>query len=304
MKLPRDFIGYGRNPPKFEWPNGARLAVNIVVNYEEGAERSPLDGDPEREAASESVFPVPPGEREIHQESVYEYGSRVGIYRIIDLFDKYQVKPTLYACALALERNPPVTREFVDRQYDVVSHGYRWITHLGFSEAQERDQIRKAQDSFQRTIGRRVSGWFNRTPQTIHTRRILAEEGFLYDSGTVNDDIPFYEDVAGRPFLIVPYTIDINDVRFWRGTMSTGRDFETYCVDSFDTLYRESACTPRMMSIGLHPKIIGRPGRIGGLDRFLAYVRGYPDVWLAGRTDIARFWAERFAPANAWNWPQ
>lgn len=304
MGTPRDYVGYGRKPPEFVWPNGTRLAVNIVVNYEEGAERNPLDGDPEREAASESVFPAQPGERELHQESVYEYGSRVGIYRVIDVFDKYQVSPTIFACALALERNPPVTREFVERQYDVVSHGYRWISHFGFTEDQEREQIRKAQESFQRTTGRRVLGWFNRTPQTVITRRILAEEGFLYDSGTVNDDLPFYQDVGGRPFLVVPYTIDVNDVRFWRGTMSTGRDFETYCVDSFDTLYRESARTPRMMSVGLHPKIIGRPGRIGGLDRFLAYVREYPDVWLAARTEIARFWAERFAPPNAWNWPQ
>ena len=303
MDMPRDFIGYGRNPPKFEWPNGARLALNIVVNYEEGAERNPLDGDPQREDTSEAVFPAKPGERETHQESVYEYGSRVGIYRIIDVFDKYQVNPTIFACALALERNPPVTREFVDRKYDIVSHGYRWITHFGFTEAQERDEIRKARESFLRTTGQRVIGWFNRTPQTVITRRILAEEGFLYDSQSVNDDIPYFQDLQDRPFLIVPYTIDCNDGRFWRGTLNTGRDFETYCVDSFDTLYRESARTPRMMSVGLHPKIIGRPGRIGGVDRFLEYVRQYPDVWLCSRTDIARFWAERFAPPNTWNWP-
>ena len=175
---------------------------------------------------------------------------------------------------------------------------------MGFSEEQEREQIRKAQEFFQRTIGRRVLGWFNRPPQTVITRRILAEEGFLYDSGTLADDLPFYQDVQGRPFLVVPYSIDTNDGRFGRGTMHTGRDFETYCVDAFDTLYRESARTPRMMSVGLHPKSIGRPGRIGGLDRFLAYVREYPDVWFAPRTEIARFWAERFAPPNAWNWPQ
>ncbi|MBI3067589.1 MAG: polysaccharide deacetylase family protein [Betaproteobacteria bacterium] len=302
--MPRDFVGYGRKPPKFEWPNAARLALNIVVNYEEGAERNPLDGDPERETAGESPYPARPGEREPMQESVYEYGSRVGIYRVIDVFDKYQVSPTIFACAVALERNPPVTQEFVERQYDVVSHGYRWLSHLGFSEQKEREQMQKAQESFQRTIGRRVLGWFNRTPQTINTRRILAEEGFLYDSQAVNDDLPYYQDVQGRPFLIVPYTLDLNDGRFWRGTFHTGRDFEVYCVDSFDTLYRESARTPRMMTVGLHPKVIGRPGRIGGLDRFLAYVREFPDVWLASRTEIARFWAGRFAPPNAWNWPQ
>ncbi len=304
IDVPRDFIGYGRNTPKFEWPHGARLALNIVVNYEEGAERNPLDGDPVREESSEAAYPARPGEREIVQESVSEYGSRVGIYRCIDLFDKYQVSPTIFACALALERNPPVTAEFVHRDYDIVSHGYRWINHLGFTEDQEREQIRKAKESFARTIHRPVLGWFNRSPQTVATRRILAEEGFLFDSQAVNDDIPYFQEVKGRPFLIVPYAVEVNDFRFWRGSMFTARDFETYCIDSFDTLYRESARTPRMMSVGLHSKIIGRPGRVGGLERFLSYVRQHSDVWLASRTDIARFWAGRFAPPNTWNWPQ
>ena len=304
MDMPRDFIGYGRNTPRFEWPNGARLALNIVVNYEEGAERNPLDGDPVREESGETTYPSRPGERETHQESVSEYGSRVGIYRCIDLFDHYEVTPTIFACALALERNPPVTSEFVRRDYDIVSHGYRWINHLGFSEDQELAEIRKAKDSFRRTIGKVPRGWFNRTPQTLATRRLLAEEGFLFDSQAVNDDIPYFQDVKGRPFLIVPYTVDINDFRFWRGNIFTGRDFETYCVDSFDALYRESARTPRMMSVGLHSKIIGRPGRIGALDRFLAHVRRQSGVWVAGRTDIACFWADRFAPPHTWNWPE
>ena len=302
-EMPRDFIGYGRNPPKFEWPEGARLALNIVVNFEEGAERNPLDGDLLQEMASEVAYPSHEGERELTQESVAEYGSRVGIYRCIDLFDQYEVRPTIFACALALERNPPVTCEFVQRGYDIVSHGYRWINHLGFTEVQEREEIRKARDSFARTIGRPVVGWFNRMPQTVATRGILAEEGFLYDSSAVNDDIPYFQDVRGRPFLVVPYTVDVNDFRFWRGTMFTGRDFAAYCCDAFDALYRESARTPRMLSVGLHSKIIGRPGRIGALDHFLAHVRRSPGVWLASRTDIARFWAERFAPPGTWNWP-
>ena len=304
IDMPRDFIGYGRNTPKFEWPNGARLALNIVVNYEEGAERNPLDGDPIREEASESVYPSHPGERETHQESVSEYGSRVGIYRCIDIFDKYKVTPTIFACALALERNPPVTREFTERKYDIVSHGYRWINHLGFTEEQERAEIRKAKQSFQKTLGFQPLGWFNRTPQTTATRRILAEEGFLFDSQAVNDDIPYFQEVSGRPFLIVPYAVDVNDFRFWRGSMFTGRDFEIYCVDSFDALYTESSRAPRMMSVGLHSKIIGRPGRIGAVDRFLSHVRQYSDVWIATRTDIATFWAEHFAPPGTWNWPR
>ena len=203
------------------------------------------------------------------RSQVSEYGSRVGIYRCIDLFDRFQVNPTIFACALALERNPAVTAEFVQRDYDIVSHGYRWINHFGLTEPEEREQIRKARELFARTINRPVVGWFNRMPQTIATRRILAEEGLLFDSAAVNDDIPYFQEVAGRPFLIVPYSVDVNDFRFWRGTMFTGRDFEIYCRDAFDTLYRESERTPRMLSVGLHSKIIGRPARIGALERFL-----------------------------------
>ncbi len=304
MDMPRDFIGYGDKPPKFEWPNGARLALNLVVNYEEGSERNRLDGDEDLEQLTEASYPAQLGERELALESFYEFGSRVGIWRIIDLFERYRVRPTIFACAVALERNPVVTRAFVERGYDVVGHGYRWISHFGLSEQHEREQIRKATESILRTTGQRIIGWFTRPPQTIATRRILAEEGFLFDSGAYNDDLPYFQDVRGRPFLVVPYTLDINDIRFWKAGMFTATDFETYCIDSFGALYRESVRTPRMMSIGLHPRIIGRPGRILGLDRFLAHVRNYRDVWIVPRTEIARFWARRFAPPNTWNWPQ
>ena len=304
LDMPRDFIGYGGKPPKFEWPNGARLALNLVVNYEEGSERNPLDGDEELEHLTEASYPARPGERELAMESFYEFGSRVGIWRIIDVFDKYQVRPTIFACAVALERNPKVTQAFVERKYDMVGHGYRWISHFKLNEQQEREQIRKATESIQHKTGQRIVGWFTRPPQTVATRRILAEEGFLFDSGAYNDDIPYFQDVRARPFLIVPYTLENNDIRFWKTGLFTAADFETYCIDSFDALYRESARTPRMMSIGLHPRVIGRPGRILGLDRFLAHVRDYPDTWIAPRTDIARFWADRFAPPNTWNWPQ
>ena len=303
MDMPRDFIGYGNNPPKFQWANGARLALNLVVNYEEGSERNRLDGDEELEQLTEASYPARPGERELASESFYEFGSRVGIWRIIDLFDKYQVQPTIFACAVALERNSMVTQAFVERRYDMVGHGYRWISHFKFNEEQEREQIRRATESIQSTTGQRIVGWFTRPPQTVSTRRILAEEGFLFDSGAFNDDIPYFQAVKGRPFLIVPYSLDINDVRFWKTGLFTATDFESYCVDAFDALYDESARVPRLMSVGLHPRIIGRPGRILGLDRFLAHVRDYPDVWIASRTEIARFWADRFAPPDTWNWP-
>lgn len=304
MEMPRDFIGYANKPPAFEWPGGARLALNIVVNYEEGSERNRVDGDEELEPLTEATYPVRPGEREFVAESVYEYGSRVGIWRIIDLFDKHQVRPTIFTCAVAMERNPIVTQGFVERGYDMVGHGYRWISHFMMTEDEERDQIRKAVESVKRTTGKRMIGWFTRPPQTINTRRILVEEGFLFDSGAINDDLPYFQEVKGRPFLVVPYTLDINDIRFWKGGMFLADHFASYCIDAFDALHRESARVPRMMSVGLHPRVIGRPGRILGLDRFLAHVRDYKDVWVAPRTEIARAWAERFAPPNTWNWPQ
>jgi allantoinase len=307
--MPRDFIGYGGSPPVFEWPGGARLALNLVINYEEGSERSPLDGDLSLDSATEPLAQVPPfdptrpPERPLIAESVYEYGSRVAIWRLIQLFERYQVRPSIFACGLALERNPPVAQAFAERGYDMVGHGYRWISHYGLSEKEEHEQIRKAVESIQRMTGQRIRGWFTNQPQTIATRRILAEEGFLFDSGAVNDDVPYFQLVAERPFLIVPYSIDVNDFRFWRTDVNTSKEFEDYCRDSFDVLYRESAKLPRMMSVGLHARVIGRPGRILALERFLAHVREYSDVWVTTRTEIARFWAEQFAPPNLWNWP-
>jgi peptidoglycan/xylan/chitin deacetylase (PgdA/CDA1 family) len=307
--MPRDFVGYGASPPVFEWPGPARLALNLVINFEEGSERSPLDGDAVLDGASEPLAQVPPfdagrpANRPLIAESVYEYGSRVAIWRLMDLFGRYRVTPSIFACALALERNPAVTQAFVERRYDMVGHGYRWISHYGLSEYEEREQIQKAVASIEQSTGQRIRGWFTNQPQTLATRRILAEEGFLFDSGAVNDDVPYFQTVGQQPFLIVPYSIDINDFRFWRTDVNTAAEFEAYCRDSFDVLYRESARTPRMMSVGLHARIIGRPGRILGLERFLSHVREYPDVWVATRTEIARFWAERFAPPGTWNWP-
>jgi peptidoglycan/xylan/chitin deacetylase (PgdA/CDA1 family) len=303
MDMPRDLIGYADQRPTFEWPNGARLAVNLVINYEEGSERNLLDGDEEIERVSESPYPVDSGGRELALESFFEFGSRVGIWRLMELFDDVRVKPTIFACGLALERNPAVAKAFVQRGYDMVGHGYRWISHFGLSEEHEREQIRKAVGSIKSATGQRIVGWFTRPPQTLATRRLLAEEGFLFDSGALNDEVPYFQEIAARPFLIVPYTLDVNDIRFWKGQLFTASDFAEYCIDSFDALYRYSARSPRMLSVGLHPRVIGRPGRIVGLERFLAHVRSYPDVWIASRTEIARFWLEQFAPPNTWNWP-
>jgi allantoinase len=303
MELPRDFVGYGDHPPAFQWPDGARLAVNIVVNYEEGSERNRVDGDEELEPLTEATYPALPGERELAQESLYEYGSRVGIWRLLHLFDQYHIRPTIFACAVALERNPEAASAFVDRGCDIVGHGYRWISHFGLTEEQEQEQIRLAVTTIRQLTGQRMTGWFTRPPQTVATRRILAQEGFLYDSGCYNDDLPYFQEVAGRPFLVVPYTLDVNDVRFWKGpSMLVSDHFASYAIDAFDALYNEGARTPRMLSVGLHPRIIGRPARIGGLERLLAHISRFPAVWVTTRGEIATFWAERFAPQGAWNW--
>lgn len=293
-EMERNFIGYGGEPPKVNWPGGARLALNLVINFEEGSEWGAVEGDPQREMAAEWPYPARPDERELVNESMFEYGSRVGVWRIMRILDKYDATCTIFACALALERNPAVTRAFVNHGYDMVGHGYRWLAHYGMSEEEERLDIRRARESIESTTGQRIIGWFNRPLQTRATRRILAEEGFLYDSGCFNDDWPHFEQVAGKPFLVVPYTLDQNDIRFWKNQMFTADDFFAYVRDAFDTLYEEGATFPKMMSVGLHCRVIGRPGRAQGLDRFLARVRKFPKVWIANRNEIARFWLEKF----------
>jgi allantoinase len=290
----RDFIGYGGNPPKVEWPARARLALNIVINYEEGSELGAIEGDSQREMMAEAIYPAKLNERELANESMFEYGSRVGVWRIMRILDKYDATCSIFACALALERNPAVTQAFVEHGYDMVGHGYRWISHYGMSEEQERDQIRKARESIEGTTGQRIIGWFTRVLQTLATRRILAKEGFLYDSGCFNDDLPYFEQIGGERFLIVPYSLDQNDTRYWKNQMFTANDFFEYARDTFDTLYEEGTAHPKMMSLGLHGRIIGRPGRAQGLDRFLAHVRKFKDVWIANRNDIAKFWLEKY----------
>ena len=295
---PRDFIGYGGRPPVVRWPHGARLALNIAINYEEGSELCPLEGDREREALTEVVFPASREERELASESIFEYGSRVGVWRIMRILDKYDATCSVFACGLALERNPEVTRAFVKHGYDMLGHGYRSLPHFGMSEAEEREHIRTGKAAIERVTGQRVIGWFTRLMATTATRRILAEEGLLYDSCAFNDDLPYFDRVSGKPFLVVPYALDVNDVRFVRNQMFTAGDFFEYARDTFDVLYEESATSPRMMSMGLHGRTIGRPGRARGLDQFLAHVRQFSDVWIANRNDIATFWLENHGPGT------
>jgi peptidoglycan/xylan/chitin deacetylase (PgdA/CDA1 family) len=303
MAEPRDLIGYGSHPPQFEWPDGSRLAVSVVVSIEEGAERNPLDGDEVIEPLAEWAYPMAPGQRDLTVESEYEYGSRVGVWRVLELFDQYEIRPTVFGCALALERNPQIANAIRERNYDVVSHGYRWVSHLGLSEQQEHASVRQTLDSLVKTTGASVIGWHNRSPLPPTTRAVLAEEGLLFDCHSLSDDLPYFVSVHGRPFLVVPYAPDTNDIRFWRNGLFLASDFATYCIDSLDGFLKLSRRLPRMMSVGLHPRIIGRPGRLSGLEAFLERLASTPDVWIASRNEIAKFWASEFAPEGTWNWP-
>ena len=295
MATERDLIGYGSNPPKVEWPGDARIAVSVVVNYEEGSEYSTLDGDAAHESNNEVPSPVPQEERDLANESFFEYGSRVGVWRIMDLLDEFNIKSTFFCCALAVERNPLVGRAIVERGHEVFGHGYRWEEYFNMSREAEREAIRRTVESLERTTGERPLGWYVRYGPSINTRELVVEEGgFVYDSMAYNDDIPYYMRVNGRKWLVVPYSLEVNDTRFWRGGMNSPGDFFETLKNTFDTLYMEGEENPKMMSVGLHCRIVGRPSRIMALRQFLEYARGFPGVWFARRIDIARWWMQRY----------
>ena len=289
----RDLVGYGADPPVVPWPGGARLAVSVVVNYEEGSEYSHAMGDPDQEGLTEfGNYPLPEGYRNLAMESMFEYGSRAGVWRILRLFEETGVRSTFYACAVAFEQNPAVARAVVDGGHEVCSHGYRWEEVFRLSREEERDHIRRAVESFERTTGRRPVGWYCRFGPSVHTRALLVEEGgFLYDSDAYNDDLPYFVEVGGKRHLVVPYTPDANDFRFWTTPgFVTAEHFYQYLRDGFDTLYAEAAACPKMMSIGLHARMIGRPGRLPALRRFIAHAQAHEGVWFATREEIARHW--------------
>ncbi len=293
----RDLIGYGPRPPAIEWPNGARLAISLVINYEEGSERSFAMGDPDQESLTEwGSYQFPSNVRNLAMESMYEYGSRVGVWRLLDILDRHSVPCTFYACAVAFEQTPEVGKAAVTQGHEICSHGYRWEEVFRLSEEEEREHIRIAVESLTRTTGQRPVGWYCRYGPSIHTRRLLVEEGgFLYDSDAYNDDLPYFVDVGGRRHLVVPYASDVNDIQWWLGNgLATADDFFTVMRDTFDVLYEESATRPKMMSVGLHCRIIGKPGRSRSLDKFIRYAKGFPGVWFATRAEIARWWLEKY----------
>jgi allantoinase len=293
---PRDLVGYGREPPNADWPGGARIALQLVLNYEEGGEMCILHGDAASESFLSEIVAAQPlyGVRHISMEQLYEYGSRVGVWRVLKLFERKAIPLTIYAVAMAAERHPEVIRAMVDGGHEIASHGYRWINYQYVGEDTEREHIRQAMQILTDVAGARPLGWY--TGRTSpNTRRLVAEYGgFLYDADDYNDDLPYWALVEGQPQLIVPYTLDNNDMRFAAVQgFNSGEQFYTYLKDAFDALYAEGAETPRMMSIGLHCRLVGRPGRIAALERFLDYAKGHDAVWFCRRVDIARHWRER-----------
>jgi putative urate catabolism protein len=290
---PRDLVGYGANPPHANWPEGARLALSFVLNYEEGGEACVLDGDPAAEAYLQEVPGIPPleGQRNLSVESIYEYGARAGFWRIRRLFVERDLTLTVYAVGQALERNPEAARAMVEAGFEVASHGWRWIDYQNVPEAEERAHIQRAIEAIERATGQRPVGWYTGRVGP-NTRRLVAEAGgFLYDSDSYADDLPYWLTVAGRPHLVIPYTLDNNDMKFGLlNGFNHGEEFFQYLRDAFDVLYEEGAREPKMMSVGLHCRLVGRPGRAAALTRFLDYARSHDAVWITTRAEIARHW--------------
>ena len=296
---PRDLKGYGSSLPNASWPNGARVAVQFVLNYEEGAESSILHGDAESEAfLSEIVGAIPwLGKRHMSMESIYEYGSRGGFWRILKLFQKKNVPITLFAVAMALDRNPAVVDAVLNEGHEICSHGYRWIDYRDVPFDIEQSHITKAIEIIKRLTGERPLGWYTGR-NSENTRKLIVEEGgFLYDSDAYNDDLPYWLRIADKNHLVIPYTLDANDMRFVTPQgFNSSEQFFVYLRDSFDLLYTEGLETPKMMSIGLHCRLIGRPGRIRALERFIDHVQKHDKVWLCRRLDIAHHWYRYHSP--------
>jgi putative urate catabolism protein len=302
MTYPRDLVGHGADPPHARWPGGARVAVQFVLNYEEGGENSVLHGDAASETfLSEIVGAQAYDSRHMSMESMYEYGSRAGVWRILREFDARELPLTVFAVGMALERYPALAREFMARGHEIASHGLRWIHYQNLAEALEREHMAEATRLLHRlTGGQWPLGWYTGR-DSPNTRRLVVEHGgYEYDSDYYGDDLPFWTEVARAdgttaPHLVVPYSLDSNDMRFVQAQgFNTGEHFFAYLRDSFDALYAEGDPAgldrPKMMSVGMHCRILGKPGRIGALRRFLDHVQAHEGVWIARRIDIARHW--------------
>jgi len=296
---PRDLVGYGRRPPLPRWPGEARIAVQFVINYEEGGENCVLHGDPASEAfLSEIVGAQPwPGQRHPNMESIYEYGSRAGFWRLWRLFRERKVPVTVFAVATAIARNPEVVAAMQEAQWEIASHGLKWIDYRNIAEADERHHIEQAIQLHREATGQRPFGFYQGRTSERTLALVMTEQGFLYSADSYADDLPYWADGPHGPQLIVPYTLDANDMRFATAQgFNSGDQFFTYLKDSFDVLYSEGAVAPKMLSVGLHCRLVGRPGRVAALARFLDYVGTRERVWLATRLDIARHWIRAHPP--------
>ena len=295
--MDRDFIGYGRQPPQMTWPDGRRLAVSIGVNYEEGAEHSMAD-DGYHESVGEVISSVPSRERDIWVESFFEYGSRVGVWRLLDILSEHGVPATFFLCGLAGERNPAVAKAIVDGGHEPSGHGYQWREFHQMSEEEQREDIRKCVTAIQTLTGERPVGWLNRYAPSPITRELLAQEGgFIYDNNAYNDDLPYYVPVGPelRPWLILPYSMELNDARCWRGSMLSVHEYEEFLINALERLHYESQKGPKMMSVGLHCRITGTPGRADVLHRFIQKAK-QRNVWFARRDEIAKWWLKCCPP--------
>lgn len=290
---PRDLVGYGQNPVDPKWPGQARVAVQFVINYEEGGENNILHGDEASEAFLSEIVGAAawPGQRHMNMESIYEYGSRAGFWRLWRLFQEFGMPVTVFGVATALARNPEVVAAMKAADWEIASHGLKWIEYKDFTREEEKAHILYAIEIHEKVTGSRPLGMYQgRTSD--NTRDIIMEEGgFLYDADSYADDLPYWVDGPKAPHLIVPYTLDVNDMRFATPQgFNSGDQFFSYLKDTFDVLYAEGADAPKMMSVGLHCRLVGRPGRTAALHRFVEYVASHDKVWVARRVDIARHW--------------
>ncbi|MEF2070547.1 allantoinase PuuE [Consotaella aegiceratis] len=299
-RFPRDLRGYGRTPPDPQWPGGAKLCVQFVINYEEGGESSILDGDPASESLLSEIVGAQrwPGQRNLNMESLYEYGSRAGFWRLWRMFTVRRMPVTVYAVTRALERNPEVVEAMQEADWEIASHGLRWLEYKDFSEDEERRHIRDAVRIHTEITGTRPLGIYQGKPSANTLKLVMEEGGFVYSSDSYADDLPYWVDGPNGPHLIIPYTLDTNDMRFATPQgFNSGDQFFTYLKDAFDVLYAEGeAGSPKMLNVGLHCRLVGRPARAAALARFLDYVQSHDDVWVARRIDIARHWHEHFTP--------
>lgn len=296
---PRNMTGYGQSSIHPNWPNKARIAVQFVLNYEEGGENSILHGDKASEAFLSEIVGAKPyeGVRHMSMESIYEYGSRAGVWRILRLFEEFDVPITIFAVALAIARNRELADYLVDQNYDICAHGFRWIDYQYVDEKTEREHIKDCISVLTECLGKRPVGWYTGRNSPNTRRLVLEEGGFLYDSDAYDDDLPYWVDEleSNNKHLVIPYTLDVNDMRFASPQgFNSGDQFFNYLKDSFDALYLEGKTNPKMMSVGMHARILGRPGRIMAMRKFLEYVKTFDDVWFCTRREIAEHWYENF----------